>query len=166
MTEVGTLKELDVKPGGVVEYWYSNRTWVKGRIDENCVARMENGLEQDKKNSTHPNWRIVTRAAPSPKLWRDMTDAEKGALLLAHHEGKVIEWKCGDTCFGMKPSWVDDIAYRVRPEPKVEVVRQGYKSNAKGQFVTTHSVDYATHVVTFNTIDGKPDTASIKMEVI
>jgi len=44
--------------------------------------------------------RIISRASDDtqssqegePKLWREMTDAEKGALLLAHHEGKVIEY--------------------------------------------------------------------------
>jgi len=32
---------------------------------------------------------------PETPLWRDMTDAEKGALLLAHHEGNVIEFNNG-----------------------------------------------------------------------
>lgn len=58
----------------------------------------------------------------TPKLWRDMTDAEKGALLLAHHEGKEIEYtdlpanlkwyKCSN------PLWLDTVAYRIKPEPK------------------------------------------------
>jgi hypothetical protein len=39
-----------------------------------------------------PHWRIVSRAPAAPKLWRDMTPEEKGALLLAAHEGKVIEY--------------------------------------------------------------------------
>lgn len=60
------------------------------------------------------------------KLWKDMTPEEKGALLLAYHEGKVIEhtlwsekgWfevkKGADTALG----WHDELSYRVKPEPK------------------------------------------------
>jgi len=59
------------------------------------------------------------------KTWGQMTDEEKGGLLLAHHEGKVIEW------FDIYTStWEDKestvfyhpIIYRVKPEPKVETV--------------------------------------------
>lgn len=57
----------------------------------------------------------------TPTLWRDMTDAEKGALLLAHCEGKVIEYYagCGNwEATSCQPwEWAVD-AYRVRPEPK------------------------------------------------
>lgn len=59
----------------------------------------------------------------TPKLWRDMTPEEKGALLLADHEGRQI-----DMWFARRGAWVDsisfsaydDIAYRVHPEPEPE----------------------------------------------
>jgi hypothetical protein len=163
MSEVGTLKELDVKPGDVVEYWYKNRIWVKGVIDDNEIAQMENGLDQNKKYSTDPNWRIISRA-DNPKLWRDMTDAEKGALLLAKHEGKVIECYDGYMWFEtVTPRWYVPHAYRIRPEPKVETVTVHYQKD--GATVMPVANGY-THRITFNTIDGKPDTASIKMEAI
>jgi hypothetical protein len=60
----------------------------------------------------------------TPKLWRDMTPEEKGALLLAQHEGKAIE--CldpsneSDVWDALEPSWFEDLAYRVKPEPKNE----------------------------------------------
>ena len=61
----------------------------------------------------------------TPKLWKDMTDAEKGALLLAWHEEDVIEyfscrnfWREAEVRIG-KP----DLAYRIKPKaPKVETV--------------------------------------------
>lgn len=66
-----------------------------------------------------------------PKIWLDMTDAEKGALLLSHYaKGEIIEitakqsgawlpWK--ETSY---PSWSDNVAYRVKPPaPKVETDR-------------------------------------------
>lgn len=64
------------------------------------------------------------------KLWKDMTPEEKGALLLAYHEGKVIEWCygfCEPSTFrvdgssakgGMEPCWDPKCYYRVKPEPK------------------------------------------------
>jgi len=60
-----------------------------------------------------------------PTLWRDMTEAEQGALLLAHHQGKVIEYRIptyeSDWTVNTSPLWALDFAYRVRPEPEVKV---------------------------------------------
>jgi hypothetical protein len=66
----------------------------------------------------------------APKLWHGMTDAEKGSLLLAHYEGKVIEWNGQDAITGDWGGWdkCDDdclwdgihdergFAYRVKPK--------------------------------------------------
>lgn len=56
----------------------------------------------------------------TPKLWRDMTPEEKGALLLARHEGKVIEyWSVhheGGWIDIFPQGWFDDKAYRVKPD--------------------------------------------------
>lgn len=55
------------------------------------------------------------------KSWRDLTAEEKGALLLASHEGKTLQyWKRGTG------GWEDCLPvvihkhefYRVKPEPK------------------------------------------------
>ena len=89
----------------------------------------------------------------TPKLWRDMTDAEKGALLLAHHEGRTIE-RWVDESLGWKivpPQWRHEHAYRVRPEPKRETV-------------TLYAGD--TIIGTIDMIDGKPDPDSIRMEQV
>ena len=52
------------------------------------------------------------------KLWKDMTPAEKGALPLAHHEGKTFEISNllpGDEWTEIKePIWMDSLAYRVK----------------------------------------------------
>jgi hypothetical protein len=93
------------------------------------------------------------------KLWKNMTDAEKGALLLAHHERKVIE----GTRLDVPDDWrvtvigLDHIAYRVRPEPKIEkVVIDGEDIRFKWCL--------SGHKMTFNLVDGIPDCSSIKME--
>jgi len=87
------------------------------------------------------------------KRWRDMTPEEKGALLLAHHEGKVIEY-FSTVCEGVWESvicheWCSGIAYRVRPEPIRETI-------------TFHPM--AGHAVTYETIDGKPDWTTLRGE--
>lgn len=99
-----------------------------------------------------------------PKLWKDMTPEEKGVLLLAHHEGKVIEWLIGqwgvDSDFD--PKEYPGVAYRVRPEPKVTEIVQFWERDRNN----SHSIrrDGDTHRITFNLIDGEPDCDSIKME--
>lgn len=55
------------------------------------------------------------------KPFKDLTDAEKGALLLAHHEGKRIEvchppYKEWD--FAPSPSFAPSYYWRIAPEPK------------------------------------------------
>jgi len=57
-----------------------------------------------------------------PKPFRDLSDAEKGALLLAHHRGRDIEhfsksrevWIIADS-----PWWSDETIYRIAPEPLI-----------------------------------------------
>lgn len=96
----------------------------------------------------------------TPKLWRDMTPEEKGALLLAHHEGKVIEntlnggksWSRGN------PYWADGYAYRIKPEPKVEtVVMSGHTWNNGWYFDTHRKEGRPTHRITLTIRDGKVD---------
>ena len=169
--ETGTLKELNVKPGDVVE-------WVDdGTIHEIVLACVipngESFPSEVYAELSNYGWgvfceerfRIISRASdPEPKLWRDMTPEEKGALLLAAHEGEVIEYEghgwhkvaCND------PVWYDDTAYRVRPEPKRETVTTYAKADAIGGLCRSD----ATHRITFDLIDGQPDPDSIRMEQV
>lgn len=105
----------------------------------------------------------MTNTTYTPKLWRDMTDAEKGALLLAEHEGKMIEvWANGAWYSGI-PHWSDEAAYRVKPEPVRKTVDYWWR-NDEGIKHTWGFGD--THRITFDLLDGKPDCTSIKMEKI
>lgn len=104
-----------------------------------------------------------------PKIWRDMTPEEKGALLLAHHEGGSIQRYCK-----IRKEWVDAslhcgqrYAYRVKPEPKVETVALdlcGKDGWSACEFALGER--QGRYTITFDTIDGKPDTSSIKMETL
>lgn len=57
------------------------------------------------------------------RTWGGMSDEEKGALLLAHHRGEVIEF-VGGTVKEWKridPPWWNWHYYRVKKHPVVEV---------------------------------------------
>lgn len=167
--EVGTLAELNVKPGDVVEWPELGEYLVLNGGD--VVSKVSGGLLKDGIDYPGNRFRIVSRAEATPKLWRDMTPEEKGALLLAHHEGKVIEWTGNfgsefdmDSIRGT-PVWSATHAYRIKPEPKVETVTlttakvYGWVSEPESGCSTQN-----THRITFNLIDGEPDCTSIKME--
>lgn len=168
MKDVSTLKDLDVKPGDVVE-WPGICEYVV-QDDGVTVVCTETGRElKDGINYCGAKFRIISRASDKPKLWRDMTDAEKGALLLAAHDGRVIEYYSHyvpkwDVCSG-KPIWSDGYAYRIKPELKVEAIMI-YGSPSKHVQWCLEQCGLDTHRITFNIIDGKPDCASIKMEAL
>ena len=107
--------------------------------------------------SLAPNDIIAAWKEPvaEPVPFKDMTDAEKGALLLAKFYGKGIEvfgritktWKICDPLFNT------DAAYRVAPPaPKVEHARD--RAWFGGQKVTA----------CYTTIDGVVDIASYRLE--
>ena len=105
------------------------------------------------------NWDIASEVYP---LWRDMTPEQKGALLMAHHEGKVIETFYAGKWKVCQPEWVDECAYRVRTEPRRETVvlhGAGYEWTQADL-----PCEDDTHRITFDLLDGEPDCASIKME--
>lgn len=177
--EVGTLSNLDVKPGDVVEcltpdvwgvHYTPGRKYEVGRKDDDCVSiKNDEGVQ-------FGTFRLISRAPVTPKTWGDMTDAEKGALLLAAHEGKVIEWHAPDidhTGRTASMSWVEcqsigrysDYTYRIKPEPKRETVTiTGWCDEDVGWLWGKGPDDQDTHRITFDTIDCDPDCDSIKMD--
>jgi hypothetical protein len=159
--KTGTLKELNVKPGDVVECVYSDSVRYRHVVD-----RVTNGIYYNQApggalGDAAP-WRVVSRATDTPKLWRDMTPEEKGALLLAHHEGKVIEYTSVPVMeegwgIATHPSWVQKYAYRIRPEPKRETV---------GLWIDCRDSVGKTRIGYIDMIDGKPDPGSVKLDEI
>lgn len=154
MCKVGTLKELNVKPGDVVECVYGYNCWTVGRhyaVDENCEVQYDTrGYWSVSPQCT---FRIISRASDAPKLWHDMTPKEKGALLLAHHEGKVIEVFCNNTTWLPigSPTWINYYAYRVRQKPKVETHKHVVFAHGERRFTE------------YKTIGGKVEWSSFKV---
>ena len=110
-----------------------------------------------------------------PKLWKDMTPEEKGALLLAYHEGKDIERFSADFLdywHTVYPSWVDDVAYRVKPEREKVTARicltgDGTSLHMEAEYgYDNYGKDHLYATLTFDAIDGKPDPASLKIEEV
>ena len=155
MTEVGTLKELGVGVGDVVEC--VSRNGMNARLGEVFTVNEQGDIHDVIKHgvTNFSRFKIISRA--TPKLWRDMTPEEKGALLLAAHDGKSIECHCNNNGWvTIYPSWDSDLAYRIKPEPKVET-----------EIITILNVDgVIIGKGTVTTYNGKPDCASVKMEAI
>ena len=161
--EVGTLNELGVEVGDVVEYGGS-MDYYTVESGKKLMSHQTNISSYYIPWDTGDNFRIISRAKDKPKLWRDMTPEEKGALLLAAHEDlRCIEiFKGGLWVLCGKSSWQNENAYRIKPQPKIDTVVMSYQSSQNSMSVYTYRDD--THRITFQTIDGKPDCASIKME--
>lgn len=96
------------------------------------------------------------------KLWQDMTPEEKGALLLAHHEGKTIEFFDSREWVKTAPNWLPRYAYRVAPTIENVVMYLGKGFN--GWAITEGQTNSDTHKITFRVVNGEPDSASFKVE--
>lgn len=72
---------------------------------------------------SEPSWAmgVIYRISDElPPCWKDLTDEQKGKLLLAHQEGKVIEFftpLAGGWRECPTPHWSGNYCYRVKMEP-------------------------------------------------
>lgn len=90
------------------------------------------------------------------KPFGELNDTTKGALLLAHHLGEVIEYTTGS---GWKVplyvAWSDVAIYRVQPKPVIgEVVLSGVGPVYHSLHPMCIGKEYKLHI-TFPTIDEK-----------
>ena len=155
-----------VGPVRIKETWLPTKwaLWSDGKNAYEVVGLLaEDALSTEIISEWVDHYHVVDRSDFRPKIWRDMTSEEKGALLLAEHEGKVIEFWCDGEWYEIEPIWIDTEAYRVRPEPKRETVTlYGEPAGPFGEAKWTED----TICITFDLVDGEPDCASIKMERI
>lgn len=110
-------------------------------------------------------WTLHATPADTPTLWRDMTDAEKGALLLEEYEGEnfcILYQPINDDGWGEKGKsepFIDDWAYRIKPKPVVDTKHLTGQLHFGGQTMNNNK-----YRISVQFINGTPDTASIKME--
>ena len=166
--KVGTLAELGVKVGDVVEVFGGLRWKIIGIGPDG--EYLINDPPAKCLSQTLP-FRIISRANTAdetPKTWGEMSDAEKGTLLLAKHEGKVIEYGYSGPYFlHEKPNdgkWVEIYLYRIKPEPVVETVVMYASDKMKGFGLCRG--DKSVHKLTFKKIDGEIDYTTVKMGLI
>lgn len=163
--ETGTLKDLNVNVGDTLR-WVTANGVLKiqknyNSMFENVVftGRLDGGVsfvnefgDTDGFSKNTPHIFAVKKRAENDnsKPWINLTNEEKGALLLANHQGETIQilndivW---EDIFGA-PLWTDNKCFRVKPEP----------------VVMTRSLFFgdSIHVVaTVNTVDGKLDKSSL-----
>lgn len=162
----GTLKELNVQVGDVVEAY----SYAQGKLS---VSKRRWQIE-----STHPTFRgirlpdgelrdlgksfifkLVGRAGDKPKLWGEMTDDEQGALLLARHRGQTIEFSSGGRIPWKKLEWdfdwLPEHAYRVCAVGTVTI--SGYH-DADHSWIFGDADEQDTHTLTFTVQGNEPVT--------
>lgn len=161
---VGTLREIGARVGDVVEYVADGGKYKVKKIG--ILKSMQSGLDIEYMgfwDSTGTKFRIITRAS---RPFNTLTAEEKGELLLANHEGKIIEMSIdgGETWErSYTPQWIGSACYRVKEDEVKEVVIY-----SMSDLTTWLDKEYGldTHRITFNLVNGKPDCASVKMEEI
>lgn len=152
--ETGTLAELNVKPGDVFEL--ANLMLAPCTLQSDGRILIGDGPEYYGRypKKGHLMAHIVSRASATLKIWGEMTDEEKGALLLAHHEGKAIESSASGAWTLCEPKWKPDAAYRVRP-PEPKRTTQTFIGSARHGFSHLWERPEDTHSLTLPLIDGK-----------
>ena len=189
--EVGTLRELNVQPGDVVECVSVPGAWAEWTVGKQYTATSD-GLPGDKsgpQKSSVSTFRIISRATPAMPFGHarlpsgavvDLTAITTPFGLLDEvygpgaqealraHGGPWEGW-----CEGAKwekihdPYWSVTSTYRVKPQPPAPVVKTvTLLTGAVYNWVAepeNECGDRNTHRITFDLIDGKPDCASIRM---
>ena len=90
--------------------------WCEGDHISNTLKFV--GVTQEQYDATHGITAVAPVVEPEPTAevipfptrtaFKDKSDAERGALLLAHHEGKVIQYAHVETSLFSTPKWLDD----------------------------------------------------------
>lgn len=164
MRKVGTLRQIGARVGDVVGI-HSEKYKVReydNSISRSWTLECDNGVTF-KQYGEDQDWRIIRRAA---RQFNTLTAEEKGDLIMAHVDEKIIEVSLDggatwERCY--TPLWVGSACYRVKPDVTERVsIRSSYP------FAGWVSEEYGniddTHRITFQTVNGKPDCNSIRME--
>lgn len=184
MTEqIGTLEELGVKPGDVVEnvsheeykglQWTCHDAHPKGFVDQPCVVYHKNGRSSFMHvyNRDKYKWRIISRATTTPSIDLTAITTPFGLLdkatqeALRAHGGPVEQYtSCGWRPHVMhKVSYHPSVVYRVKPSPKRETVTKIAYMTSEGCVSMFQILDSTMVTITYDTIDGEIDMATYKV---
>lgn len=149
--------------GGSGYYYETGKEYSIGHTNgEPSIKRVYNGYSA--------SWELVSRAGSTDAaddgylIWGDMTPEAQGALLLAEHNGEIIQgWHLLGTWVNIpiKLIWRNHMKYRVKPANPVVVTHELFGIN-KGAWSNCQVKD-DTHKISYNTIDGVIDCASVQM---
>jgi len=117
-------------------------------------------------NGLSGTWELVSRAGPTEAddeylIWSDMTPEAQGALLLAEHNGATVQFFSLDEWIDIEYPLFANGKYRVNPAAPVVVAHEIFGQNAIFWGFIKCAGD--THKMTYNTIDGVIDCASVQM---
>jgi len=133
--------------------------------DETGAPRTNSGY-----NGYSGTWELVPRAGSTDDaddvylIWGDMTPEAQGALLLAEHNGAVVqEWNDGWKLWQFTDcsSRYNDTKYRVKPADPIVVAHELF--GQQKSFWRGPQAESDTHKITYNVIDGVIDCASVQM---
>lgn len=181
---IGTLAELDVKPGDVVEqldgmspdgnrqYFVCNGPDPYGASGP-WLCKSRTGDTSKGWSSSKKNCRLISRAATTPPIDLTAITTPFGLLdkatqdALRDHGGPVDQYtSCGWRPHVMhKVSYHPAVVYRVKPGPKREAVtnREMYITT-RGTIAGNAKLDGARPVtITYDTIDGVIDPATYRV---
>lgn len=148
------------RDGRKAEVLSSNKMGFVGKIGEMSVTWNEWGYYSSSSDTSRLD--LISEWLTT---WSEISDQEKGEMLLAHHNGKEIEMYNFGEWVTVEPQWVSNRAYRIKKEPVNETV------TLYGEFENVDVVELGklkmigdTHMITYNVIDGKIDCSSVVMK--
>lgn len=113
---------------------------------------------------------VAYRIKPTtdPITFENLSDAEKGALLLAEHNGEIVQiyserHKEGWTKKSNRFMFNNHHQYRIKPAPKKTTI---YFRKMECGVWTATGYKFAEYTLTFDEVDGVPITSSVKMEEV
>ena len=167
MQEIGTLAELDVNPGDMVEFFKATKGYERYEAKHRGVAMTvlpsggvtftgSDGTRNGFSANTPHTFRIVSRATPVEPASEEITWGEWGDF----------EPDMWSTYQFQKVNGVEQWRYPVPKQPVVETVTLsgGYFGAYGWRFENGISGWNVTYCITFETKDGEPDWSTLRGE--
>lgn len=158
--EIKVGNSYTTRDGRKAEVLSSNKMGFVGKVGEMSVTWNEWGYYLSSSDTSKLD--LISEWLAT---WSEISDREKGELLLAHHNGKEIEMYHFGDWVTVDPQWASSRAYRIKKEPVVEqVTLYGEFEGVDVVIMGKEKMCYDTHMITYNVIDGNIDCSSVVMK--